>query len=57
MIQNHEQDKSNLIPPDDGYRNLHSYQTAQSVYDATVVFCNLFVDKHSRTHDKIVQAA
>jgi four helix bundle suffix protein len=27
------------------------------VYDATVIFCNRFVDRRSRTHDQMVQAA
>lgn len=46
-----------LIPPHGGYRKLRSFQTAQLVYDATVVFCNRFVEKRSRTHDQMVQAA
>jgi len=46
-----------LIPPHGGYRKLRSFQSAQQVYDATVVFCNRFVDKRSRTHDQKVQAA
>jgi len=46
-----------LIPPHGGYRKLRSFQSAQQVYDATVVFCNRFVDKRSRTHDQMVQAA
>jgi four helix bundle suffix protein len=50
-------DKQDLIPPHGGYRKLRSFQVAQLVYDATVVFCNRFVDKHSRTHDQMVQAA
>lgn len=49
--------KSTLIPPHGGYRNLRSYQTAEMVYDATVVFCDRFIDKRSRTHDQMVQAA
>lgn len=49
--------KPDLIPPHGGYRNLKSYQTAEIVYDATVVFCNRFIDKRSRTHDQMVQAA
>ncbi|MDA8241648.1 MAG: four helix bundle suffix domain-containing protein [Nitrospiraceae bacterium] len=46
-----------LIPPHGGYRKLRSFQTAQLVYDLTVVFCNRFVDKRSRTHDQMIQAA
>jgi hypothetical protein len=50
-------DKPGLIPPHGGYRKLRSFQCAQLVYDATVVFCNRFVDKRSRTHDQMAQAA
>ncbi len=46
-----------LIPPHGGYRKLRSYQTAELVYDATVIFCDRFIDKRSRTHDQMVQAA
>ncbi|MCC7210156.1 MAG: four helix bundle protein [Anaerolineae bacterium] len=46
-----------LIPPHGGYRKLRSFQTAQLVYDLTVVFCNRFIEKRSRTHDQMVQAA
>ncbi|MFH1563346.1 MAG: four helix bundle suffix domain-containing protein [Nitrospirota bacterium] len=45
------------IGPHGGYRNLKSYQTTEIIYDATVVFCNRFIDKRSRTHDQMVQAA
>lgn len=40
-----------------GYRKLRSFRTAQMVYDATVVFCDRFIDKRSRTRDQMVQAA
>lgn len=46
-----------LIPPHGGYRELLSYQMAEIVIDATVVFCNRFIDRRSRTHDQMVQAA
>jgi restriction system protein len=46
-----------LIPAHGGYRSLSSYQMAEMVYDATVVFCNRFIDRRSRTHDQMVQAA
>lgn len=46
-----------LIPPHGGYRKLRSFQAAQLVYDLTVNFCNRFVEKRSRTHDQMVQAA
>ncbi|MBU4212069.1 MAG: four helix bundle suffix domain-containing protein [Kiritimatiellae bacterium] len=46
-----------VIPPHGGYRKLRSFQVAELVYDGTVVFCDRFVDKRSRTHDQMVQAA
>ena len=46
-----------LIPKHGGYRKLRSFRTAQLVYDLTVLFCNRFVEKKSRTHDQMVQAA
>ena len=46
-----------LIPPHGGYRELKSYQMAELIYDATMVFCNRFIDRRSRTHDQMVQAA
>ena len=46
-----------LILPHGGYRRLRSFQCAQLVYDATVVFCDRFIEKRSRTHDQMVQAA
>jgi four helix bundle suffix protein len=46
-----------LIPPHGGYRKLRAFQVAELVYDATLVFCDRFVRKDSRTHDQMVQAA
>ncbi|HEY4561496.1 MAG TPA: four helix bundle suffix domain-containing protein [Thermoanaerobaculia bacterium] len=46
-----------FIPPHGGYKNLLSYQKAEIVYDATIHFCNCFIDRRSRTHDQMVQAA
>jgi len=46
-----------IIPTHGGYRNLRSYQMAEIIYDATVVFCKRFIDRRSRTHDQMVQAA
>ncbi|MBU1054143.1 MAG: four helix bundle suffix domain-containing protein [Proteobacteria bacterium] len=51
------QDPPKLIPPHGGYQNLQSYQMAEIVHDATVVFCNRFISIRSRTHDQMVQAA
>jgi restriction system protein len=47
----------NLITPHGGYRDLKSFQHAELVYDATVKFCDRFIDRRSRTHDQMVQAA
>ena len=46
-----------LIPKHGGYRNLKSFQVAQLAYDVTVRFCDRYIDKRSRTHDQMVQAA
>src|SRR6267154_3401004 len=46
-----------LIPPHGGYRNLKSFQVSQLVYDVTVRFCDRYIEKRSRTHDQMVQAA
>ena len=46
-----------LLPKHGGYRKLRSFQTAQLVFDGTVIFCDRFIEKRSRTHDQMVQAA
>lgn len=46
-----------FIPKHGGYKNLLSYQKAEIVYDATVSFCDRFIDRRSRTHDQMIQAA
>jgi len=40
-----------------GYRKLRSFQTAQMIYDATVIFCERFIERTSRTRDQMIQAA
>ena len=50
-------EKEPLIPKHGGYRNLKSFQIAQLVYDVTVRFWDRYVQKRSRTHDQMVQAA
>jgi four helix bundle suffix protein len=50
-------EKEPLIAKHGGYRKLKSFQIAQLVYDVTVRFCNRYIDKRSRTHDQMVQAA
>jgi restriction system protein len=49
--------REDLIGPHGGYQNLKSYQMAEIVYDATVVFCNRFIERTSRTRDQMIQAA
>lgn len=45
------------LRPGGGYRKLRSFQTATVIYDATVSFCERFIDKRSRLVDQMVQAA
>ncbi|MGA2938375.1 MAG: four helix bundle suffix domain-containing protein [Syntrophobacteraceae bacterium] len=49
--------KEPLIPKHGGYRKLKSFQVAQLVFDVTVRFCDRYIEKRSRTHDQMVQAA
>ncbi len=46
-----------LISRHGGYRKLKSFQVAQLAYDVTVRFCDRYIEKRSRTHDQMVQAA
>ena len=57
MDKNDKKIKPGLIDAHGGYRNLKSYQMTEIVYDATTAFCNRFIDRRSRTHDQMVQAA
>ena len=52
-----QKDSHRIIPPHGGYRDLQSYQMAEIVFDGTVTFCDRFIDRRSRTHDQMVQAA
>ncbi len=45
------------MPAHGGYRKLKSFQVAQLIYDVTVRFCDRYIDRRSRTHDQMVQAA
>lgn len=51
------QKREPLIPKHGGYLRLKSFQVAQLIYDVTLRFCDRFIDKRSRTHDQMVQAA
>lgn len=45
------------LRPSGGYRTLRSFQVTTIIYDATVSFCERFLDPRSRTIDQMVQAA
>jgi four helix bundle protein len=46
-----------LLPKHGGYRKLKSFQVAQLCFDVTVRFCDRYIERRSRTHDQMVQAA
>ncbi len=50
-------EQEQLLPKHGGYRKLKTFQLAQLIYDVTVRFCNKYIDRRSRTHDQMVQAA
>lgn len=54
---NRAAEHNDLIPLHGGYRKLKSFQVAELAYDVTVRFCNKYIDRKSRTHDQMVQAA
>ncbi len=45
------------LRPGGGYRSLRSFQVTTLIYDGTVRFCDTHLDRRSRTHDQMVQAA
>jgi four helix bundle suffix protein len=40
-----------------GYEYLSAYQLGKVIQDLTVIFCDRFISKKSRTHDQMIQAA
>ena len=50
-------DRPARLRPSGGYRKLRSFQATTIIYDATVSFCDRFMDRRSRTVDQMVQAA
>ncbi len=50
-------DREPLLPKHGGYRNLITFQLARLIYDVTARFCDRHIDRRSRTHDQMVQAA
>ncbi|MGL4942328.1 MAG: four helix bundle suffix domain-containing protein [Thermoguttaceae bacterium] len=55
--QSSEAGGGDLIQPHGGFRHLKSFCLAQLAYDVTVRFCDNYIDRRSRTHDQMVQAA
>jgi len=51
------QGRPRRLRPSGGYRKLRSFWVSTLIHDGTVSFCDRFVDKRSRTHDQMVQAA
>jgi len=49
--------KDGFIPKHGGYQDLLSFKKARVIYDATVFFCERYVDRRSRTTDQMIQAA
>lgn len=48
---------TDLIPPHGGYRKLLTYRLGVLIYDATVAFCDRYINRKERTYDQMVQAA
>ncbi len=40
-----------------GYENLLVYKLSKLIFDLNCEFCDLYIDRRSRTHDQMVQAA
>ena len=51
------QTQTGLIAKHGGFRLLKTFQIAEAIYDVTVLFCDKYIDRRSRTHDQMVQAA
>jgi four helix bundle suffix protein len=45
-----------LIPKHGGYANTKTFQLSEVLFDVTVLFCNTYIERRSRTHDQMVQA-
>ena len=52
-----EDTSEHLIPPHGGYSKLVTYKIGLLIYDATVAFCEHYLDRKDRTFDQMVQAA
>jgi len=49
--------KSYILPNEGGYKSLAIFKQAEIIHDFTVKFCEKYIDKKSRTHDQMTQAA
>ena len=49
--------QNSLLFPAGGYRRLKTFKLTRLIYDITVRFVSLYIDKRSRTCDQMVQAA
>lgn len=56
-MSNRLEKPESLIPAHGGFTNLRTFQMARLIYDITAHFCDRFIDRRSRTHDQMVQAA
>lgn len=56
-MEDKNQNKEGFIPKHGGYRNLITYQKAEIIYDATMIFTSRYFKKYDRTIDQMVQAA
>ncbi|CDN32650.1 hypothetical protein BN938_2580 [Mucinivorans hirudinis] len=48
---------SEIFAKSGGYRSLKCYRKTEIIYDATLIFCERFLQKSDRTYDQMVQAA
>ncbi len=46
-----------IMPKHGGYRRLRTYIQSQVIYEATIRFCERYVNRKDRTFDQMVQAA
>ncbi len=49
--------KEGFIPAHGGYDQLKCFRKSRIVFDASVFFCDRFINRRSRTRDQMVQAA
>ncbi len=52
-----DMDENIIIPAHGGFKKLRSFAVSLAVHDGTVIFCERFIRKTSRTRDQMAQAA